>query len=99
MINFAPLEYFMDHMLRGRSPGSAVEVYLKGERVYQHTCGYADWENKILLTGNELYNIYSCSKIATVTAAMQLVGNAFIYNLDQKTLAKMTAELEERHAK
>ena len=73
MINFAPLEYFMDHMLRGRSPGSAVEVYLKGERVYQHTCGYADWENKILLTGNELYNIYSCSKIATVTAAMQLV--------------------------
>ena len=28
-----------------------------------------------------------------------LVGNAFIYNLDKKTTAKMMAELEERHAK
>lgn len=73
MINFAPLEYFMDHMLRGRTPGSAVAVYLKGKLVYQHVCGFSDWENKTPLTGDDLYNIYSCSKIATVTAAMQLV--------------------------
>ena len=42
---------------------------------------------------------YLVAALYLFSAAMQLVGNAFIYNLDQKTLAKMTAELEERHAK
>ena len=60
-------------MMLGRTPGNAVEVYLGGKRVFQHACGYSDWENQIPLSGTELYNIYSCSKVATVTAAMQLV--------------------------
>ena len=42
---------------------------------------------------------YLVAALYLFSAVMQLVGNAFIYNLDQKTLAKMTAELEERHAK
>lgn len=73
MLNFEPLQYFMEHMMLGRTPGNAVEVYLKGERVFQYACGYSDWENQIPLNGSELYNIYSCSKVSTVTAALQLV--------------------------
>ena len=42
---------------------------------------------------------YLVAALYLFSAVMQLVGNAFIYNLDKKTLAKMTAELEERHAK
>ncbi|MBQ3537291.1 MAG: MFS transporter [Clostridia bacterium] len=33
------------------------------------------------------------------SAVVQFVGIAFIYNMDKKTLSKMTAELEERHSK
>ena len=33
-----------------------------------------------------------------VSAIMQFIGLALIYNLDKKTLAKMNAELAERHA-
>ena len=73
MRNFEALRYFMEHLMLGRSTGSVVEVFLQGEQIYRHICGFSDWENKIPLTGNELYNIYSCSKVATVTAAMQLV--------------------------
>ena len=32
------------------------------------------------------------------SAILQFVGLAFIYNLDKKTLAKMTSELNERRA-
>ena len=42
---------------------------------------------------------YLVAALYLFSAVMQLVGNAFIYNLDKKSLAKMTAELEERHAK
>ena len=35
--------------------------------------GYSDLETKTLLTGEEYFNIYSCSKITTVTAALQLL--------------------------
>ena len=42
---------------------------------------------------------YLVAALYLFSALMQLVGNAFIYNLDKKTTAKMMAELEERHAK
>lgn len=43
-----------------------------GKEIFRHMGGYIDIENKIPIQGNELYNIYSCSKVMTVTAAMQL---------------------------
>ena len=64
-MDFTNLKNFMDHMAADRTPGNAVEVYLGGEKVFQYEAGYADLENKIPLTGNEMYNIYSCSKVTT----------------------------------
>ena len=43
-----------------------------GKEIFRHMGGYIDLENKIPIQGNELYNIYSCSRVMTVTAAMQL---------------------------
>ena len=60
-------------MAQNRTPGNAVAVYLGKEKVFQYESGYADLENQKTLTGNELYNIYSCSKITTVTAGVQLL--------------------------
>ena len=72
-MDFTNLKKFMDHMAAERTPGNAVEVYLGGKKVFQYVSGYADLENQVPLTGEEMYNIYSCSKITTVTAATQLL--------------------------
>lgn len=72
-MDFTNLKVFMDHMAAERTPGNAVEVYLGGEKVFQYVSGYSDLENQVPLTGEEMYNIYSCSKITTVTAATQLL--------------------------
>lgn len=72
-MDFTPLRDFMDEMARKHTPGNAIEVYLDGKRVFQYMAGYADLETKTPLDGTELYNIYSCSKVATVMAGMQLV--------------------------
>lgn len=72
-MDFTNLKKFMDHMAAERTPGNAVEVYLGGKKVFQYFAGYADLENQISLTGEEMYNIYSCSKITTVTAGTQLL--------------------------
>lgn len=78
-MDFTPLREFMDGMAREHTSGNAIEVYLNGKRVFQHMSGYADLETKTPLDGTELYNIYSCSKVATVTAGMQLVEKGALH--------------------
>ena len=53
-------------------PGFDLIVYKDGQCVFRHTAGYADPENRIPMQGNEKYHIYSCSKLFTCAAAMQL---------------------------
>ena len=53
--------------------------------------------------GNQLFSValnmrYLVAGLYLFAAVMQLVGLAIVYNLDKKTLAKMTEELAERHA-
>lgn len=72
-MDFTHLKNFLDHMAAERSPGNAVAVYQNGKLVYKYASGYADLESETPLSGDELFNIYSCSKITTVTAGMQLL--------------------------
>lgn len=53
-------------------PGFDLIVYKDGECILRHMGGYADLENKIPVRGKEKYHIYSCSKLFTCVAAMQL---------------------------
>ena len=53
--------------------GNAVEVYVDGKQVFRYACGFSDLESQTLLTGDEMFNIYSASKITTVTAGLQLL--------------------------
>lgn len=53
--------------------------------------------------GNQLFSValnmrYLVAALYLFAAVMQFVGLALIYNLDKKTLNKMTAELNQRHA-
>lgn len=53
-------------------PGFDLMVCQDGECVLRYMGGYSDREKQIPMQGNELYNLFSCSKPITVTAAMQL---------------------------
>lgn len=53
-------------------PGYHLLIYKDGQCVLRHSAGYSDLENKIPMTGEESFDIYSCSKLLTCTAALQL---------------------------
>lgn len=72
-MDFTYLKQFMDRVVGTRTPGCAVEVRVKGEKVFTHASGYSDIEKLTPLTGNETVQLYSCTKPATVTAALQLL--------------------------
>ena len=82
-MNFDKLKNLMEHFVEeGYAPGNGILVYLDGKPVYEYACGYSDIESKTPMTGKEYFNLYSCSKIATVTAALQLVEQGKILLTD-----------------
>ena len=54
-------------------PAAEVKIYHKGSEVFSERRGYFDDEKKIPLGEGALYNIYSCSKFITCTAALMLL--------------------------
>lgn len=71
-MNFEHLKSFMDSLTDWIVPGNSVVVYKDMEKVFEYSSGYSDLENKVKMSGDENIYIYSCSKPATVTAALQL---------------------------
>ena len=71
-MNFEYMKNFMDSLTEWIVPGSSVVIYKDGKKVFEYSSGYSDLEKKIKKTGEEQLYIYSCSKVATVTAALQL---------------------------
>ena len=69
---FTKLTNKLDSFIEMGIPGYDCTVYHKGECVYRHFNGYSDTESKTPMNGNEVYNIYSCSKVITCTAALIL---------------------------
>ena len=53
-------------------PSIDLIVYHNGNCIMRYMQGFADPEKKIPISGKEKYHIYSCSKLITCTAAMQL---------------------------
>ncbi len=72
-MNFTNLSHFMDEMVLKRTPGCAVSVTKEGKSVFKKAAGVSDLESGTKLTGEELFYIYSCSKILTVAAALTLM--------------------------
>ncbi len=70
---FEALTKHLDQFLEAGIPGYDCIIYHKGKCIYRHWAGYQDLEKTVPMTGKELYNIYSCSKPITCTAALQLV--------------------------
>ena len=68
---FSYTKALLDEFDRIGIPGTDISVFHKGREVFREMRGISD-ENGTPVNGTERYNIYSCSKPITVTAAMML---------------------------
>ena len=55
------------------TPGVDCIIYKDHEVVFRHSAGMSDIENGRKVSGDELYYIYSMTKMLTCTAALQLL--------------------------
>lgn len=76
-MNFELMKNFMDRLAETHAPGNSISVYKDNKEVFSYQTGYADLENKIPMTADKLFNIYSCSKVTTVAAALHLYERGF----------------------
>jgi GPH family glycoside/pentoside/hexuronide:cation symporter len=61
--------------------------------------GYAEKYGTMLQSAETAYNMcWLVAGLYMFSAVLQFIGLAFVYNIDKKTLTKMTAELEQSHA-
>lgn len=69
---FEKTKAFCQHFLDMGVPGYDLLVYQDGKELLRIMGGVSDLDKQTPITGKEKYNIHSCSKPLTVTAAMQL---------------------------
>ena len=96
-MDFQNLKEFMDHLTRWKIPGNTVIVNHKGKEVFKYSSGYADVESGRRMHGDEMFNVYSCSKPVTVTAALQLFERG-IFLLDDP-ISEYLPEFKEMYVK
>lgn len=59
-------------------PGRDCIVLIDGKVVFRHFAGQRDTDTKEPMNGNELYNLYSCTKVSTCAAALTLVDKGLL---------------------
>ncbi len=70
---FKKLDKLLDSFSEMGIPGYDCIVMKDGEVVYRKMGGFSDYERTVPVDGKERYNVYSCSKPVTCTAALQLL--------------------------
>ena len=74
MYYFEPLTAFVDSVSKHYGiPSCDMIVYKDGEQVFRHLAGFSDAEGKVPASENDLYRLYSATKISTCTAGLRLV--------------------------
>lgn len=72
-MNFTRLQDYMDRLVKEYNvPGVDCIVYKEHEQVFRYFNGKSDIENNKPMQGNELYIIFSMTKMLTCTCALQL---------------------------
>jgi CubicO group peptidase (beta-lactamase class C family) len=72
MDKFANLNSLLNSFVKKGPAGCSCLVSRRGETLYEGYFGYADLENKIHISSDTIYRIYSMSKVVTCTAALML---------------------------
>lgn len=72
-MNFDSVTEFLDGVEKLYGvPACECVIYRDHKPIYRHFAGHMGWKGGEPVRGGEWYWIYSCSKLATMTAAMQL---------------------------
>jgi CubicO group peptidase (beta-lactamase class C family) len=73
-MDFSKLEAYLNSLVAEQGvPGCECIVTKDGKQVFRHLAGHGDYERTKPLTGNELYWMYSATKVVTAVAGMRLV--------------------------
>jgi CubicO group peptidase (beta-lactamase class C family) len=72
-MEFKRVSALMDQLVEAGTPGNDCAIFYKGEQVFRRTAGVADRETGAPMRPNQRYNIYSATKVLTVTCAMKLI--------------------------
>ncbi|HKL80025.1 MAG TPA: serine hydrolase domain-containing protein [Mobilitalea sp.] len=81
-MNFDKITSYLDSLEAEGIPSVDCIIYKNHEPIYRHYNGYADNAKTKKIQGNELYLMFSATKLITMTAALQLVEKGRI-DLDQ----------------
>ena len=82
-MNFQPLKEFMDSYIPMLGvPGTDLVIYKDHKEIFRHQSGFDSIKDKTPVRQDALYNIYSCTKIATCVAATQLIERGEILDSD-----------------
>ena len=82
-MNFHLLENYLDSLNEEYGIPALDVIVTKGhETVYRHMTGHSDRDGKRPVSGRDFYLLYSCTKLVTMTAMMQLIeaGKASLYD-------------------
>ena len=73
-MDFSKLTAYLDSLEEVYGvPGYDILVTRDHETVYRRFGGHSDYDRRVPMAGNELYYIYSATKVITMAAAMQLI--------------------------
>jgi len=89
-MNFDALTKYLDSLNTVGVPGCDLAVYRDHEPVYRHMAGHRDAAGAAPVNGDELYWLYSCTKVFTTCAAMQLIDRG-VLSLDDPVSAWLPA--------
>ena len=73
------LKNFIDSLPSAGVPGCDMIVCRDHEVLFRHMAGNSDAEGKKPIRGDELYWLFSCTKVLTTCAAMQLIGQGKLH--------------------
>ncbi len=77
-MNFDKIKDYMDSILELGIPSGDVAIYKDHELLFRYGTGFTDVEKKNPIKGDELYLMFSMTKIVTMTAFMQLVEKGMV---------------------
>lgn len=73
-MSFDRLRDFLDYYLPMLGvPGSDTVIYKDHEEIFRHQSGFDSLKDRVTIKSDLIYNLYSCTKISTVVAVLQLV--------------------------
>ena len=77
-MDFNRLTAYLDSLRGVGVPGCDLAVYRDHEPIYRHQAGFRDAAGTQPVRADDTYNLYSCTKVFTTCAAMQLIERGLI---------------------